>query len=182
MRCAHDLDAVCASGLLLVFLILAVPRWRKAFCRSAPKVGRRGQRRLERCAPAVLDRQRLQLAIVILQIALMHRWHARASLPMAEVAAAKHVSRLSNVINAMRGLSRAQGPGGSAQNALGQTASQPSRPLRPEQRQVAVAIHWLAHMRRWHARASLVMERADDAKLVTSLLSVPSATRGSRRA
>ncbi len=55
---AHDLNASCASGLLLVFLLLAVPRWRKAFCRSAPKTGKRTQRRLQRCAPAVLERQR----------------------------------------------------------------------------------------------------------------------------
>jgi len=56
MRAGTSIGASGGSMLLLFYMFLMVPRVRRAFTAKATGGGRRTRRRLERCAPAVLQR------------------------------------------------------------------------------------------------------------------------------
>ncbi len=55
---AEGLDGSGSAMLCLLFMLLAVPRWRRALTRPRRTLGKRSLARLQRCAPALLRRQR----------------------------------------------------------------------------------------------------------------------------
>ena len=95
-RAAYDLDATGSALFLLVFFVIAVPRWRKACGRPRRLMGKRTALRLQRCCPGVLQREERRAAhsarVVCNAFHLMLATVSLGGIPYAAAATTTHAA------------------------------------------------------------------------------------------